>query len=110
MEAASVVLAPVRDGGGMRMKVLQALAAGKPVVTTGRGAEGFDVLDPAPPLCIAESGEEIAAVAAGLLEDPAERRDLGGRAREFAERWHTPGVWAARLERVYEEAREAARR
>ena len=38
-------LAPVRTGGGMRMKVLQAIAAGKAVVTTTRGAEGFTAFD-----------------------------------------------------------------
>jgi glycosyltransferase involved in cell wall biosynthesis len=107
MEAASVVLAPVHSGGGMRMKVLQALAAGRPVVTTGRGAEGFDVLDPAPPLVIGEDVEEIAAATAALLADPTRRRELGRRSREFAERWHTPNAWAARLEAVYEEARGA---
>jgi polysaccharide biosynthesis protein PslH len=105
IEAASVVLAPVRSGGGMRMKVLQALAAGKPVVTTERGVEGFDVLDPAPPLVRAESGEEIAAAVTALLDDDAGRAQLGRRAREFAERWHSPGAWAARLTDVYEEAR-----
>jgi glycosyltransferase involved in cell wall biosynthesis len=41
LEAACVVLAPVRTRGGMRMKVLHALASGKAVVTTTRGAEGY---------------------------------------------------------------------
>lgn len=104
LEAASVVLAPVRSGGGMRMKVLQAMAAGKPVVTTRRGAEGFDVLEPEPPLAIAESGEEIAAAAAALLGDDEMRKGLGRRARESAERWHTPRTWATRLEALYGEA------
>ena len=39
----AVAMAPVRTGGGMRMKVLHAMALGKPVVTTSRGAEGLDV-------------------------------------------------------------------
>lgn len=107
MEAASVVLAPVRSGGGMRMKVLQAMAAGKPVVTTSRGAEGFAALDPAPPLTIAESAEGVAAAAMTLLDDAPARGELGRREREFAERWHAPEAWAARLEAVYEEARPA---
>jgi glycosyltransferase involved in cell wall biosynthesis len=104
LEAASVVLAPVRSGGGMRMKVLQGMAAGKPVVTTGRGLEGFDVIDPAPPLVVAESAEEIAAAAAGLLESSERRRELGTEARRFAEQHHTPAAWAERLTAVYEEA------
>ena len=103
-EAASVILTPVRSGGGMRMKVLQALAAGKPVVTTDRGAEGFDVLDPEPPLAIAAGTEEIAAAATSLLKDASRRAALGRQAREFAERWHGPRPWAERLTTVYEEA------
>ncbi len=104
LEAAALVIAPVRSGGGMRMKVLEAMAAGKAVVTTPLGAEGFDVLDPAPPLAIAEGADAIAAATAALLGDDGMRRDLGRGARDFARRRHTPGAWAARLEAVYEEA------
>jgi glycosyltransferase involved in cell wall biosynthesis len=105
LEAASLVIAPLRSGGGMRMKVLEAMAAGKAVVTTPLGAEGFDVIEPSPPLAIAASGEEIAAATAALLGDDEIRHDLGRRAREFAARLHSPRAWAARLEAVYEEAR-----
>jgi glycosyltransferase involved in cell wall biosynthesis len=105
LEAAALVIAPVRSGGGMRMKVLEAMAAGKAVVTTPLGAEGFDVLDPPPPLAIAEGAGEIAGATAALLGDAGMRRDLGRRARDFAARLHTPRAWAARLEAVYEEAR-----
>ena len=51
----------------------------------------------------------IAALAAELLAAPERRRELGARAREFAERHHSPEAWAARLERVYGEAAEARR-
>ena len=105
LASASVVVAPVRTGGGMRMKVLQALASGKPVVTTPRGREGLDSLDPDPPLVVADEAEAIAAAAADLLEDNRGRHELGRRARAFAERHHSPAAWAARLEAVYEEAR-----
>jgi len=110
LAAASLVIAPVRSGGGMRMKVLEAMAAGKAVVTTPLGAEGFDVLDPRPPLAISAEADGIAASAATLLGDAEARRDLGRRAREFAHRWHTPGAWAKRLESVYEEARDRPER
>jgi polysaccharide biosynthesis protein PslH len=109
MEAAAVVVAPVRGGGGMRMKVLQAFAAGKPVVTTRLGAEGFDVLDPSPPLVIGDTAEAIAAAVEGLLADAGRRRELGRQAREFAERYHSPAAWAARLGAIYEEASTARR-
>lgn len=103
LRAASVVLAPVRSGGGMRMKVLEPLARGKAVVTTPLGAEGFNEFGEALPFELAETSEEIAAAVIALLDDDGARRRLGGRAREFAERHHSPAAWAARLERVYEE-------
>jgi glycosyltransferase involved in cell wall biosynthesis len=107
LQAAAVVVAPVRSGGGMRMKVLEAMARQKAVVTTQLGAEGFTSLEPEPPLLLADDSEGIAAAIAQLLEGEDERRQLGERAREFAERHHSPSAWAARLEAVYEEAQTA---
>ena len=109
LAAAAVVLAPVRTGGGMRMKVLQAMAAGKAVVTTPRGTEGFDEAGEELPLAVAEDAGGIAAATAELLADADRRRRLGARARSFAQRHHSPEAWAKRLERSYEEAREIKR-
>jgi glycosyltransferase involved in cell wall biosynthesis len=112
LEEAAVVMAPVRTGGGMRMKVLQAMAAGKAVVTTPRGTEGYTGFGEEPPLAVGESEREIAAATTELLEDDERRRRLGERAREFAERHHSPQAWAERQTAVFEEAitaREAGR-
>ncbi len=103
MERAAVVLAPVRSGGGMRMKVLHALAAGKAVVTTPLGARGLDGSSTAP-LAVADDAQGIAAAAARLLADPAERRALGLSARAYAQERYGPDAYAARLEAVYAEA------
>lgn len=104
LDAAAVVLAPVRTGGGMRMKVLQAMAAGKAVITTSRGSEGYTGFEEKPPLLVADSGAEIAAATAALLEDDGRRRALGQRAREFSERHYSPEAWGRRLTQVYDEA------
>jgi glycosyltransferase involved in cell wall biosynthesis len=104
LEEAAVVMAPVRTGGGMRMKVLQAMAAGKAVVTTPRGTEGYTGFGEEPPLAVGEGEAEIAAATAALLEDDGERRRLGERARDFAERHHSPEAWAERQTAVFEEA------
>lgn len=104
LEQAAVVLAPVRTGGGMRMKVLQAMATGKAVVTTPRGREGYDLFGEEPPLAIAADESEIAATTAALLDDGSRRRELGERARGFAERHLAPEPWARRMTAVYEEA------
>jgi glycosyltransferase involved in cell wall biosynthesis len=110
IEEAAVVMAPVRTGGGMRMKVLQAMAAGKAVVTTTRGTEGYTGFGEAPPLAVADGEAEIAVATAALLADDERRLRLGERAREFAERHHSPEAWAERLTTVYEEAREGTGR
>jgi glycosyltransferase involved in cell wall biosynthesis len=102
-EAAALVVAPVRTGGGMRMKVLQALAAGKAVVTTSRGSEGFDCFAEPPPLAIADDAGAFAGAIAALLGDPAQRLALGERARSFAEMHYSPSAWAGRLEELYGE-------
>jgi glycosyltransferase involved in cell wall biosynthesis len=100
LDRAAVVLAPVRIGGGMRMKVLHALAAGKAVVTTTRGADGL--IDPGRlPLLLAEDEDGIAQAAAGLLADQPLRRSLGIRARQFANQHHSPEAYAGRLETIY---------
>ncbi len=110
LAAAAVVIAPVHSGGGMRFKVLEALARGKAVVTTPLGAEGFVELDPEPPLAIAEGADSLAAAVTSLFSEEARRRELGRRARAFAEAHTSPSAWAARLEAVYLEAGELHRR
>ena len=108
LQEAAVVAAPVRSGGGMRMKVLEAIAREKATVTTGLGAEGFAGLEPEPPFRVSDDSVGLAAAIAELLGGDGERRALGRRAREFAQRHHSPAAWATRLENVYEEARERA--
>ncbi len=109
LAAATVVVAPVRSGGGMRFKVLEALARGKALVTTELGTEGFTGFETEPPLLVADDAEDFAVAVAALLADPLRRHELAGRAREFARRHHNPRAWAQRLEAVYEEAQNAAR-
>ena len=104
LEAASVVIAPMRRGGGMRMKVLHALASGKPVVTTSWGADGYATAGRTLPLVVADDTEGIALATARLLDDPGRRRQLGVDGRAFALEHHSPAAWASRLERIYEEA------
>ena len=103
VERAAVVLAPVRSGGGMRLKVLQAMAAGKAVVTTPIGAEGLAAAGSPPPLAIAADAEGLAAATAALLESEADRRALGRRARAFVAEHHTWSAHRRRMEATYAE-------
>jgi polysaccharide biosynthesis protein PslH len=75
---------PLRVGGGSRLKILEAMAAGVPVVSTTLGAEGLDVED-GKNILIAEQTEEFCAAIRGLVENEEQRRKLiaGGRALVF---------------------------
>jgi glycosyltransferase involved in cell wall biosynthesis len=104
----AVVAAPIRTGGGMRMKVLHALALGTAVVTTQLGREGL-TFDDTPPLVIADGTEALAAAVVRLLLDERERRELGARARTFVEMNHSPSATARRLEAMYASVIESRR-
>jgi glycosyltransferase involved in cell wall biosynthesis len=83
LERAAVAVAPLRQGGGMRVKVAEALAAGKAVVATRLAVEGMAVADGGAVL-LAESDADFAAAVAALIEDPPRRAALAGRARAWA--------------------------
>jgi glycosyltransferase involved in cell wall biosynthesis len=92
------------------MKVLEAMAAGKAVVTTERGATGLLPLHGEPlPLVVAESADEIATATAELLRDTARRRSLGARARALVAAQHGIEAYAARTESAYAELMSRAR-
>jgi hypothetical protein len=81
LERARVGLAPLRAGGGSRLKVLESLDAGRPVVATTKGVEGLEDLV-GNGVVVADEPEELADAIAGLLADPewAESLGLQGRA------------------------------
>ena len=73
---ASVFVVPLRIGSGVRLKILQALAMGKAVVTTSVGCEGLELVDDEH-LWVADTPQEFANKVIALLHDPATRRRLG---------------------------------
>jgi glycosyltransferase involved in cell wall biosynthesis len=92
------------------MKVLEAMAAGKAVVTTARGTDGLLPRDGEPlPLVIAETADAIATETAALLRDAPRRRALGERARALVSAQHGIEAYAARTERAYAELTTLAR-
>jgi polysaccharide biosynthesis protein PslH len=84
LDRAAVVVAPIRLGGSMRMKVLEALAAGKALVSTPRAAEGVEAVA-GEHLEVAADEDELVEALVGLLLEPGRRRALGERAREWGE-------------------------
>lgn len=101
VERAAVVAAPIRFGGGMRVKVLEALAAGKPVVASPLAVEGLDVAD-GDQLLTAETDDEFAERLSLVLADGELRGRLGTRARAWANRNLTWDRSIDEYERLYE--------
>jgi glycosyltransferase involved in cell wall biosynthesis len=85
LDKAAVVVAPIRIGGSMRMKVLEALAAGKALVATPRAAEGIAAV-PGEDYLLAANEDAIVDALAQLLQDIERRRSLGNNARRWAEK------------------------
>src|SRR5262249_22564464 len=83
-DRAAAVVAPVRLGSGMRVKVLEALAAGEAGVGTPPAVEGVDVVD-RKHVVVAESDQALASAAVDLLATPSARLELAQQARSWAE-------------------------
>jgi glycosyltransferase involved in cell wall biosynthesis len=83
----SLLLYPVERGSGMKVKVLEALASGVPVVTTRDGAEG---IAPTPGVVVAGSDEELAVAAADILRDAGERVERGAAGRSMFVECYSP--------------------
>jgi polysaccharide biosynthesis protein PslH len=105
---AAVAVAPLRLGGGMRVKVVEALAAGKPVVATRLAVSGLAVED-GEHVLLAETDQELADCIARLLDDDALRRRLGTAARAWAEANLGWDVVVEQHERLYRELVERSR-
>ena len=73
---ARVAVAPLRAGGGSRLKILEALDAGRPVVATTVGAEGLEKLVDRG-ILLADDPAEFAAKVVSLLRDPVRSEALG---------------------------------
>src|SRR5207237_5963263 len=91
---AAVVAVPIRLGSGMRVKVLEALAAGKPVVASRLAIEGLGVVD-GEQLLTAETDDEFAEQISLVLGDDGLRARLGAHARAWAQENLT---WQASLD------------
>jgi glycosyltransferase involved in cell wall biosynthesis len=80
--AATVYVVPMRMGGGVRLKVLQAMAMGCALVSTPMGVEGIEVAH-GKDVVIARSPHAFAEATISLLSDPQRRAELGLAAREM---------------------------
>lgn len=97
-----VVVAPLLSGSGMRIKIIEAMALGKAVVTTTVGAEGIDC-HPGEDILIANSKEEFASVITNLSKHPLEVERIGRNSRKLVEEHYTNKKIITNLINFYKE-------
>lgn len=101
-------IVPLRIGGGTRLKILEAMALGTPVVATAKGAEGLDVT-PEQDILIASDPSTFAAQAVRLLGDPELRRRLARNGRRLVEERYGWQAIGQRFCRVVESVAKAGK-
>src|SRR5207237_3438487 len=94
----SLLLYPLARGSGMKVKVLESLASGVPIVTPPAGAEGIGA---GRGVVVETEDEALAEAAARILADEAERRERGAAARAIFEELYSPAPATAPLVDLY---------
>jgi glycosyltransferase involved in cell wall biosynthesis len=106
LRAAAVMIVPLRAGGGMRVKILQALAQGMPIVTTSLGGEGI-ALTHGHDALIADRPSEFAAAVADVLSDKVLAERLGRNARALFEARYEYRTALAPLDALFDDLRDS---
>ena len=107
LREAGAFVVPLRAAGGMRVKILTALAQGLPVVSTSLGCEGLQVASERD-LLIADGADAFAAATLRLLDDAALADALGRNGRALIQSTYDYRVAYRPLDRIYPPARHAA--
>jgi glycosyltransferase involved in cell wall biosynthesis len=100
LRPACAVAVPVRIGGGTRLKVVEAFAMGKAMVSTSLGCEGLEAVA-GEHLLIADDADGFAARLLEVFNDPALRARLGRAGRSLVEREYSWNLAGERLEALY---------
>jgi glycosyltransferase involved in cell wall biosynthesis len=101
LAGAGVVVAPIRIGSGTRLKVLEALAMARPLVSTSLACEGLDVV-PGRDLLVADDPVRFANSVIQLLEDRTLADRLGADGRRLMESRYSWTAAAAQLEELHD--------
>lgn len=101
LENSEIFVCPIRTSGGMRMKVLSAMAAGLPVISTSLGAEGLNGMHDGNELMIADDPHQFATTVEQLLKDKYKRIELATNARKVLLEYYSWEHVLSNLERKW---------
>ena len=96
---ADVYIIPLRVGGGTRIKAYEAMAAGRPVVSTAVGVEGLP-LEPEHHYLLGETAQSFADAVLRLLREDNLRTSLALKARKLVESGCSTNIVANKFERI----------
>jgi glycosyltransferase involved in cell wall biosynthesis len=110
VSGSAVTVVPLRMGGGSRLKILEAMALGRPVVSTSVGAEGIEGLDDGRNIVLADAlcPTAFAQRVSELLSDSVRATEIGRAGRELVTRYYDWDSIGGRLNRVLCTLREVA--
>jgi glycosyltransferase involved in cell wall biosynthesis len=100
-------IVPLLQGGGTRLKILEAFALGTPVIATAKGAEGLAV-QPGQDLLVANTPTEFAQAVLGLLTDPVLAANLAVNARKLVETYYNWDRITGQLDALLQDLRSRA--
>jgi glycosyltransferase involved in cell wall biosynthesis len=95
------LILPLRIGGGTRIKILEAMSSGCPVISTSVGCEGLAVR-PGENILICDEDDEFVAAAVRLLADSQLSRRLGEAGRQLVEQRYSWNSAANKLENIWQ--------
>lgn len=100
LAAAAVCVVPLRIGSGTRLKILEAAALGKPIVSTRLGAEGLTFID-GKEILLTDEPTQFAAAVMTLLQSVNRRHSLGEAARRRVEHAYSMAVLSSAVEDAF---------
>lgn len=101
IESSSIAVIPLRVGSGIKTKVIEAMAYGRPVVTTPVGAEGIQITE-GKDVIVREDPSSFAQAVVSLIKDPVRAKAIGQAGRSLVEKTYSKKAAAERLLEIYE--------
>jgi glycosyltransferase involved in cell wall biosynthesis len=108
LASSAAMVVPLRSGAGTRLKILEAMAMQRPVVSTSQGAEGLDVTSGVN-ILIGDTPAALADHLCGLLERPDAHEPLAAAGRRLVETQYDWDTCLGDLDRLYRAVTEPAR-